>query len=99
MNTTAKERLEQLENQKKFIQEQIDGLKDSHRSDYVQLEDYLPQERINKFDQIYKVCDDYIQEIIQEGGIDDDAEHYLYEAVMELTLGKNIFKLLNKLSD
>lgn len=60
------------------------------------LEEISVENKIKAFDNLYKQALDYYNDVLQNGYGDNDNRHYLFEAVMLQTLGKNVFKEMNK---
>lgn len=60
------------------------------------LDSYMPTEKIEAFDMLYKVALDHYNEVLESGRSDDDDVHYIFEDVMTLFLGKDVFKSYNK---
>jgi len=59
--------------------------------------DHTDAEKIAAFDKLRQAALEDLEKAKQEGYRDDDAEHYIYEDVMKLTLGQDVFEILNKL--
>ena len=45
---------------------------------------------------VYEYANKYIDELAEKGWVDDDLEHYIFEAVMEMVFGKNVWDFINK---
>lgn len=58
-----------------------------------QLEEISAKEKIEAFDRLYDQAMDHFNDIMNHTE-NDDAEHYIYEAVMEL-LGKQVWTAIN----
>lgn len=55
-------------------------------------------EKVASYDELYESCADLVKTKQREGYLDEDTAHYLYEHVMTLLLGDEIFsRILNKL--
>lgn len=60
-----------------------------------QLEDFSMQEKADVFDKLYNQTWTYLKETLEADWYPKDGEYYIYEAVMELTLGKQVWDILN----
>ena len=46
--------------------------------------------------QVYDYANKYINDLAEKGYVDDDLEHYIFEAVMTMVFGKNVWDFINK---
>lgn len=53
------------------------------------MEDYTNEEKIKFFDNLYKQALSIIEEAEEEGRVDEDSDHYLYEDTMKILNIKN----------
>jgi len=47
-------------------------------------------------DPLRKMCQEYIDELDKSGYVDDDFDHYIYEAAMTMVFGKDVWMWINK---
>jgi hypothetical protein len=71
----AKRRLSRLQDRKK-AEEKAEW----HKA----LSDYTVEEKCKKFDSLYEFAAEILRQVEAEGYTDDDTDHYMFEAVMEL---------------
>ena len=45
---------------------------------------------------LIKLCQSYIDQLDHNGSEDDDSEHYIFEAAIEMLFGKTAWKWINK---
>lgn len=48
------------------------------------------------FTEVTKLCQEYVRSLVQEKYVDDDLDHYIYEAAMNAVFGKGIFDYMRK---
>ncbi len=48
------------------------------------------------FAQVIKLCQSYIDQLDKEKYVDDDLEHYIFEAAIAACFGKDVWKWVNK---
>ena len=85
-----KEILETIE----VLQKELDRL-DSHSDELRQLGDISDREKCEAFDKLFGQCYRDVCDIIEKGYVDDNNPRYIYEAAMELTLGKGVWATIN----
>ena len=47
-------------------------------------------------EQVYDYANKYINGLAEKGYVDDALEQYIFEAVMEMVFGKNVWDFINK---
>lgn len=47
---------------------------------------------------VYKMVLDYISQLDAQGWVDDDLQHYIFEAAMESVYGDDVWKFINSRS-
>ena len=52
----------------------------------------------NGLERLISQCQGYIEEIDTGGRVDEDTEHYIFEAAMECFFGKDVWKWINSKS-
>lgn len=45
--------------------------------------------------QLCRLCREYIDELDEKGYVDDDMNHYIFEAAMEACFGKDVWNYIN----
>ena len=89
-------RIEELEAEIELLKEQAD-LSKSWPGLVRQLSDISDVEKIGAFDAIYRSAYREVEFLAEHGYEQKDNDHYMWETVMTTTLGKDIFKVWNKL--
>ena len=57
----------------------------------------LPLPMIDQdFTQVIKLCESYINDLDKDGWVDEDMDHYIFEAAMEAVYGKSVWEWINK---
>jgi hypothetical protein len=68
--------------------------------DYVRsLEEISDAEKVEAFDELYTQAWDYVRLWVKKGHKPKDGDHYLYEAVIDKTLNKDIWFLIRTLAN
>lgn len=88
-------RLNHLNNEKSRIEKDIKALENMN---YNSLALYTTAQKVTIFDALYKSCETHFLKSVDSSFEDDDDEHYLYEELMQSTLGDDIFETMNNLT-
>ena len=48
---------------------------------------------------LQKICQEYIDELVKDGYVDDNFDHDIYECAMETIFGKDVWKFINSIGD
>ena len=90
--------LKDLERQRAELDKKIAAIKDP-KDRPRDLESFTDEEKIAGFDKLYKSCRKTFDDMLGEDWHEDnDDEHYIYEEVMQVTLGPKIFDTINKMT-
>jgi hypothetical protein len=63
------------------------------------VKDIPNEEKIKKFDELYASALDHYNDVISGGDPDDDTSHYMYEEMMGLLGGEEMWKSFNDATD
>ena len=50
---------------------------------------------VDRAARLRRLCQEYIDQLAEDDYVDDDLEHYIFEAAMELAFGKGVWKWIN----
>lgn len=94
------EDLRELKKKKKELKEQLKRIeKDIEEHNAIskvrQLNDIPDSEKIKAFDDMYSLCFENIEHVIEKGYEIKDIEHWIYEMAINITLGKNAWPIIN----
>ena len=63
----------------------------------VAIKDITIEQKIKAFDELYSTIHDLVKQAVDEGYMDEDAKHWVYEQAMNMTLGAGVWKVINTL--
>lgn len=90
------DRIQQLEKRIEDLQRQKEMLERWGDSIY-SLDDFSEEMKVLAFDRLYRHARGYLRSYIEDGYEPKDGVHYLYEAVVEATLGKSVWDIINSI--
>lgn len=97
---SKEERRKKLEEEILRKQKELELLDSNKRTGIIPLEDYTNEEKIEYFDKLYKQALSIIEEAEEDGYVNEDSDHYLYEEAMKSLNIKNpreMWKYFNSL--
>lgn len=92
MNTTT--RINGLEQEIGRLKSQLQKA-NTWRDDVKSLSDFTPKIKCSSFDQLYNHAVEYVQEVIETGRSPKDGKQWIYEAVMEVCLGIQVWSIID----
>ncbi len=63
----------------------------------VALEDITIEHKVMAFDGLYSTIHDLVKQAVTSGWVNEDADHWIYEQVVDATLGKGVWEVINRL--
>ena len=63
----------------------------------VALGDITLEQKIEAFDELYSIIHDLVKQAVTDGYVDDGMDHWIYEQVVDVTLGGGVWKVINTL--
>ena len=87
-----KELMEQVEK----IEVDIEFLR-TWEKNVVALEDITSEQKIEAFDGLYSTIHDLVRQAVTDGQVDEDMDHWVYEQAVDVTLGKGVWEVINRL--
>lgn len=96
MSKPREERIKELKRQIADLQDEAEMVErwgDSVRS----LGSFSDQAKVEAFNELYRRARTYLKDFVETGYEPKDAEHYLYEAVINSTLGSGAWDVINSL--
>ncbi len=63
----------------------------------VALEDITTEQKIEAFDELYSTIHDLVRQAVTDGYVDKDMDRWVYEQVVDVTLGNGVWEVINRL--
>jgi len=96
MSRTKEERVKELKRQIADLQEEAEMV-ERWGDSVCSLHNFSDQAKIEAFDELYRQARTYLKSFVETGYEPKDAEHYLYAAVINFTLGSGAWPIINSL--
>lgn len=90
------ERIKQLEREIENLKQKVENAT-TWSTRVRQIQDYTDTEKIAAFNRLYQQTYNHVKEVAETRWCDEDNKHYLYEAIMEETMGKDVWDILKNL--
>lgn len=88
--------IKELLSQVAKIESDIDFLR-TWEKNIVALEDITSEQKIRAFDGLYSTLHDLAKQAVTDGHVDEDMDRWVYEQVVDVTLGKGMWEVIKRL--
>ena len=88
--------IKELLSQVAKIESDIDFLR-TWEKNVVALGDITTKQKIEAFDEMYSTIHDLVKQAVTDGHVEEDMDRWVYEQVVDVTLGKGVWEVINRL--